>query len=1326
MKKIFTIGLFLLLFFKGFSTHLAGAFIRYEVINDLTRTYKIFLEITRDCSGSTFLQPDVKVYCGTNCSTLLTTLTLPEDSVRVRSQVCNLNQTSCNGGPLPGLETHYYSITTTLSACASKLYTFTWTQGARNGGLLNIDNPGSQDFSVYTSHKFSYIPNANFSTNTAPILLAPPVPFFYAGSKVCYSVSAIDTVDNDILTYELVACSGTNTTGSCFNALPYAPASNPQYSFTQPFGTSIAHTFDPVTGVLSFTPPASAAGLYNFAVKIKEFRGGNLIGEYIRDLQCAIIPAPQGGGTNISCDPVATSPDPTVVIVTNSFATTCCGKFFTIDLTFPTVPGSSAGTGFQIDYANSSIPNWATVILDTVGGLKATITGTPPCPGGNLEKFVLKLKQVCVPGVQIPAVAIIIFKLSIREDFSAYPENEANPNEDTIICAGGFVKLRAIGAVNPDYRWTILKGDSSILPPIGYFQGPIWLINPKRTTRFKVTDNNALLGGPNNCKGFDIVNVFVIDSFTVQATTVPEDCRHIRYNSSVAIIAPNSFNFQNNKIRLAYNWFGAYNPAMSSKDTVEFNNSYSKTPRFSPIRGAQRCQEVVVIPKETKACEQKSIVCAWVRFSDFPKTFIGVKNLIEYCKGDTVRLKVEPVKTNSTRTCATVTNALPGTPVGNTTSIPINPYNFAASLTNKYKQIQFIIPKSELNAVGIIGNTKIDRISFNLSGVGAGNNLAIQFRSIKMGVTQKNDYTSSNSYLSGTRDLLNFDGRIITPVNGDNLILLDKAFFYDGSGNLVVELFVKTAGSAANYNPLIAIQKISAPNTCIQNVSNDSVASNVTSGTLQNERPAIKVGYCKNFEGLKYVWETPTNLGINNPNVFLPNNTTGNLNLVLNNLRNDVIRKDTQFVYLIMKEDSSDCKDTTILAFPKIKSGVYFSDPNNAASLAKTDSICTNTQITLKVDDFYSVPAQNRYSVDWFYQDLNSTSTIKPTNILASNTSSFKPVFAGTQPKKVYLYGKVFPRDTAKVRTNLVYCEVDSAALTVFPDAKLNFTTPDLTKCLNKTYPIVANATNFWQGVSKDIADFSLVQYVWDTLPGPLRITSATGVNNEKLNVSNKVTKIYNLSARGACIDSTVSKQITVTVPFIDSLNLNVTKSEFDYCVNKPIPLNGLITGKTGSVNPIAYTYKWWSRKQGTSFVNTSPTIGTDEDLTYTFTEPGTYTVRYSANDSCAYLPAFKDVDFEIKPCDIPNIFTPDADGKNDFFAINFALGQSAKLKIFDRWGKEVYKNDNYTCSYGNSGIDPSNNCFTGKDLNDGTYFYSFEIAGDKKYQGYVQIVNNK
>ena len=104
----------------------------------------------------------------------------------------------------------------------------------------------------------------------------------------------------------------------------------------------------------------------------------------------------------------------------------------------------------------------------------------------------------------------------------------------------------------------------------------------------------------------------------------------------------------------------------------------------------------------------------------------------------------------------------------------------------------------------------------------------------------------------------------------------------------------------------------------------------------------------------------------------------------------------------------------------------------------------------------------------------------------------------------------------------------------------------------------------------------------------------------------------------------------------------------------------------------------------------------------------------------------------------IPNIFTPNGDGINDFFIIDNdpSVGESdknkergfeyqqynplndyylkTKLTIFNRWGRIVYKSENYQ------------NDWDGGNLPDGTYFYVLECVGkyddDCRYQGSVTI----
>ena len=93
----------------------------------------------------------------------------------------------------------------------------------------------------------------------------------------------------------------------------------------------------------------------------------------------------------------------------------------------------------------------------------------------------------------------------------------------------------------------------------------------------------------------------------------------------------------------------------------------------------------------------------------------------------------------------------------------------------------------------------------------------------------------------------------------------------------------------------------------------------------------------------------------------------------------------------------------------------------------------------------------------------------------------------------------------------------------------------------------------------------------------------------------------------------------------------------------------------------------------------------------------------------------------------VPNIFTPNGDGYNDYFEIGYGddgkpindLNEyflSHKLVIFNRWGKIVYESDDYK------------NDWDGGKLPDGTYFYVLDCKGYKQnynYKGSVMIWNS-
>jgi gliding motility-associated-like protein len=78
----------------------------------------------------------------------------------------------------------------------------------------------------------------------------------------------------------------------------------------------------------------------------------------------------------------------------------------------------------------------------------------------------------------------------------------------------------------------------------------------------------------------------------------------------------------------------------------------------------------------------------------------------------------------------------------------------------------------------------------------------------------------------------------------------------------------------------------------------------------------------------------------------------------------------------------------------------------------------------------------------------------------------------------------------------------------------------------------------------------------------------------------------------------------------------------------------------------------------------------------------------------------------------IPNLITPNNDRANDTFEIlsNQIPATGVQLKIYNRWGSQVYTSANYQHNW------------AAEDLPDGVYFYQAEVK-DKKYKGWVQVM---
>lgn len=91
----------------------------------------------------------------------------------------------------------------------------------------------------------------------------------------------------------------------------------------------------------------------------------------------------------------------------------------------------------------------------------------------------------------------------------------------------------------------------------------------------------------------------------------------------------------------------------------------------------------------------------------------------------------------------------------------------------------------------------------------------------------------------------------------------------------------------------------------------------------------------------------------------------------------------------------------------------------------------------------------------------------------------------------------------------------------------------------------------------------------------------------------------------------------------------------------------------------------------------------------------------------------------------IPNVFSPNGDGSNDVFYIvpnEAGSNQIASMTIFDRWGNQLFRKENYINQIG-QGWDGT---YNGEELNPGVYVYVIEVLENdviKPFYGDVTIV---
>ena len=216
--------------------------------------------------------------------------------------------------------------------------------------------------------------------------------------------------------------------------------------------------------------------------------------------------------------------------------------------------------------------------------------------------------------------------------------------------------------------------------------------------------------------------------------------------------------------------------------------------------------------------------------------------------------------------------------------------------------------------------------------------------------------------------------------------------------------------------------------------------------------------------------------------------------------------------------------------------------------------------------------------------------------------------------------------------------------------------------------------------------------------------------NQEQITILPENVGTYTFSAVDLC-DSEVSAEIfTYILEPEEPLIISTTFNDIEVCIDDQVTTEVFINGGIG-----VYDIEWLL--DGVFYSNsTNFDIPTDFPFDYNFT--------IDVSDECSN--AFsQEININVLDCFVPNVFTPNNDGINDYWFIN--LGDdvtNVRVNIYNRWGQLVYTSTHYELCDEITG----DYCWDGKDMSEaescpnGIYYYTVELLDGRNQKGFFNI----
>lgn len=269
------------------ATHFSGAAITYECLgNDI---YRFYHTSYLDCSGGATvplpgppLAPShFNIVSENGCLSPVPVLGWVFVSYQEVTPICPGLTTFCTdptaaiNGTVEGQFYRDYSFSGISDSCE---FLVQWDACCRNYAITS--GAGVPGTPMYVNTHFQLLAAG---CNNSPVYNKPAINIIPSGHISVYDVSATDP-DGDSLIYQLVACKESQNVD-----VPYSLLG--AYSPVQPLGGGWNVFLNQWTGRMEFTPSPGSSVAAVICVEMKEYRGGDLIGTYIRDMEVRVIPS---------------------------------------------------------------------------------------------------------------------------------------------------------------------------------------------------------------------------------------------------------------------------------------------------------------------------------------------------------------------------------------------------------------------------------------------------------------------------------------------------------------------------------------------------------------------------------------------------------------------------------------------------------------------------------------------------------------------------------------------------------------------------------------------------------------------------------------------------------------------------------------------------------------------------------------------------------------------------------------------------------------------------------------------------------------------------